>query len=133
VFAGSVKFMKFILVGVVNTAVGYALIYMFLNALNLGYFVSTFSGYILGMMFSYVLNSKFTFNRKLKASGLLKYVFVFLISYSFSYLVGLLLIELLRVYFPTLSIKTIHSVSSLMAMPFYTIINYLGNLLITFR
>jgi putative flippase GtrA len=127
------KFMKFILVGLVNTVVGYALIYMFINVFDLSYFISTFSGYIIVMIFSYVLNSKFTFNKKLKTSGLLKFVFVFIMSYGASYLVGILLIIFLKEHFSLWETKRIHSISSLLSFPFYTLVNYFGNRMITFR
>lgn len=56
-----IKLLKFILVGILNTIVGYLLTVLFMNVLNLGYWPSTALSYILASVMSYFLNKYFTF------------------------------------------------------------------------
>ena len=57
-------FLKFVLVGVVNTIFGYAIMFAFYNLLGLSYWVSSACNYIFGSILSYVLNKHFTFQDK---------------------------------------------------------------------
>ena len=56
-----IKLLKFILVGILNTIVGYLLTVRFMNVLNFGYWPSTALSYILASVMSYFLNKYFTF------------------------------------------------------------------------
>ena len=57
-------FLKFVLVGVVNTIFGYAIMFAFYNLLGLSYWVSSACNYIFGSILSYFLNKHFTFQDK---------------------------------------------------------------------
>ena len=57
-------FLKFVLVGVVNTIFGYAIMFAFYNLLGPSYWVSSACNYIFGSILSYVLNKHFTFQDK---------------------------------------------------------------------
>ncbi len=54
-------FLRFALVGVVNTAFGYAIMFTFYNLLHLSYWVSSACNYLFGSILSYALNKRFTF------------------------------------------------------------------------
>ncbi len=54
-------FLRFLLVGVVNTAFGYAIMFTFYNLLHLSYWVSSACNYLFGSILSYFLNKRFTF------------------------------------------------------------------------
>ena len=54
-------FLKFIMVGVVNTIVGTTIMFVFYNVFHLSYWVSSASNYFFGSIVSYLLNKNFTF------------------------------------------------------------------------
>jgi len=55
------KFFKFILVGIINTIVGYAIMVSLYNLVHFGYWTSSVCGYFVGTIFSFFLNKYFTF------------------------------------------------------------------------
>ena len=57
-------FLKFMLVGVVNTIVGTAVMFFCFNVLAWSYWVSSALNYIIGSMVSYGLNKRYTFQQK---------------------------------------------------------------------
>ena len=59
-----VKFWKFILVGIANTAFGTGIMFMFYNVFHFNYWVSSVSNYFFGSILSYILNRFFTFQSK---------------------------------------------------------------------
>src|SRR5690606_21552457 len=84
------SFVKFLLVGILNTCVGLAVMYTCLSVLHLNYWVSTFIGNAIGAIVSYFLNKKFTFQSNAPtASSMLKFVIVIAVCYFVSYKVGL--------------------------------------------
>ena len=57
-------FLKFILVGVVNTLVGIAVMFFCFNVLAWSYWVSSALNYMVGSILSYLLNKRYTFQQK---------------------------------------------------------------------
>ena len=55
------EFIKYCLVGVVNSLVGISTAYILLNPLRLSYFISTIGAYMTGIIVSFFLNKTFTF------------------------------------------------------------------------
>ena len=58
------KLLKFILVGIVNTLVGTAIMFGLYNMAGCSYWVSSAANYVIGSILSYVLNKKFTFRHR---------------------------------------------------------------------
>lgn len=58
------KLLKFILVGIVNTLVGTAIMFGLYNLAGCSYWVSSAANYIIGSILSYVLNKRFTFRHR---------------------------------------------------------------------
>lgn len=58
------EFIKYCLVGVVNTIVGISIAYILLNPLRQSYLISTIGAYVAGIIVSYILNKTFTFKFK---------------------------------------------------------------------
>jgi len=76
------RILRFGLVGVVNTALGYIVIIMAL-AMGYGDFIANFLGYTFGLALGFALNSRWTFSqRKFSRDILPKYFFAFLIAYA---------------------------------------------------
>lgn len=57
-------FLKFILVGVVNTFVGTVIMFFCFNVLAWSYWISSALNYIVGSIVSYLLNKRYTFQKK---------------------------------------------------------------------
>jgi putative flippase GtrA len=92
-------FAKFIAVGILNTALGYAAIFGFMYLLGASPILSNAAGYLIGLSVSYVLNRRFTFKSSAKTSPeLLRFLLVFLVSYLANLAVLLILIQNLEVH-----------------------------------
>lgn len=120
------SFIRFLLVGVINTCFGLFSIFFLLNALHLSYWVSTFVGNFAGACISYLLNRSYTFNSTVSIQrGLPRFLIIILICYFGAYFCG----EKLMFWF-----NPFHFVSTaveqngavLIGSVLYTISNYLG-------
>lgn len=58
------SFLRFVLVGVVNTLFGMTIMFVFYNVFHFGYWFSSASNYVLASILSYFLNKYFTFRAK---------------------------------------------------------------------
>lgn len=77
-----IQFLKFMLVGTLNTALGYAVIFACMYLLGLSAVLSNVTGYLFGLTISYALNRSFTFKSTSKSkTELLRFLIVFLIAY----------------------------------------------------
>jgi len=129
------EFLKFLGVGVINTLIGYSLIFLFLNIIKLDYWISTFLGNSIGAIVSYVLNKKFTFNSKAAIpSSMLRFIAVisicYLVAYGLSYLISNMLPLITK---QTISVLIIENIAVIVGMGFYTILNFLGQKYFVFR
>ena len=57
-------FVRFLMVGVVNTLFGTAIMFVFYNVFHLSYWISSASNYFFGSILSYFLNRYFTFQNR---------------------------------------------------------------------
>lgn len=77
-----IQFLKFVMVGTLNTALGYAVIFACMYLLGLSAVLSNVTGYLFGLTFSYALNRNFTFKSTSKSkTELVRFLFVFLVAY----------------------------------------------------
>ncbi|MFC4799967.1 GtrA family protein [Neobacillus sp. GCM10023253] len=121
------SFIRFLIVGVINTIVGLTTMYVLLNGLRLSYWWSTLLGNIVGAGVSFILNRNFTFKNEAAIGGtFVRFVFVIGICYFVSYSLGLKLaiwfLEKLSL-FPKEFAKDL---AVLIGTGIYTIMNYLG-------
>ncbi|MCL2214718.1 MAG: GtrA family protein [Treponema sp.] len=125
------KFLKFILVGIINTAVGSAIMFLLYNAAHFGYWASSACNYIFTSILSFFLNKYFTFSVKqwsvfMVAAFIATILFSYLIAYGVSRPVMSLLLEG--------SPQRIRENIALFAgMCMFTAINYLGQRFIVFK
>ena len=130
------RFIRFLFVGLVNTCIGYALIFVLLNIFNVGYFLSTIIGYSAGSIISFLLNKLYIFKYQGKLFySYIKYFIVFIISYTLSYYTGKVCMYLLKSneIFLKDNFLTIENVGIICGMVIYIIVNYFGNSLFTFN
>lgn len=79
-------FLRFVLVGVINTLFGTTIMFVFYNLFHFSYWISSAANYICGSILSYFLNKYFTFKNKSKdAKTFIKFVINITICYLLSY------------------------------------------------
>ncbi|WP_181885412.1 GtrA family protein [Trinickia dinghuensis] len=83
---------RYLLVGLSNTAVGFAVIWFALRCLGLGNVAANAAGYSVAFLWSFALNRKWTFyHNGAVRSALLRYLLVTLVAYGMNLLVVILL------------------------------------------
>lgn len=130
-------FLKFLLVGVVNTLVGSAIMFLLYNGAGLinlgekGYWISSGANYFFTSILSFFLNKYFTFGaRHWSLWMVVSFALTIIISYFVAYsLAKPLVYSLLGSY----SEKIRGNVSLFCGMCFFTGLNYLGQRLVAFR
>jgi len=127
----SVKFLKFIVVGVINTLVGSVIMFGLYNFAGCPYWISSAANYILVSFLSFFLNKRFTFrNSSSNKTTLWKFMVNIVICYLISYGIAKPLVSLL---ISNLSIKAHDNISMLAGMCIFTILNYSGQRLFVFK
>lgn len=128
------SFVRFLLVGVINTIIGLSASFILFNLFELNYWVSSFGGISVGAIASYFMNRKFTFKSNTSiASSWWKFMIVIVSCYFISYSVSLWLSQLLLAIWPQASTKLAHNLAILFGNGIYTILNYFGHKFFTFR
>lgn len=120
------KFLKFCAVGVGNTAISFCTFYILCEVLGVNYLISSFTGYVVGIINSFILNKKWTFQDSQKK------VFYQLIKFI-TLNIGSLGINLLLMYICVDKLNVSKVLSQIIAIGFSTIVNYVGSRFIIFK
>lgn len=124
-------FMKFVIVGVVNTVVGTTIMFVFYNVFHLSYWISSASNYFFGSIVSYFLNKHFTFQyHKKDWSSLLRFTLNILVCYLLAYGIAKPVMQWILSDF---SVSIQENVSMLFGMCLFVIFNYLGQRFYAFK
>jgi putative flippase GtrA len=129
------EFLTFLVVGLINTIIGYFSIFILLNYIKLDYWFSTFIGNSIGASASYLLNKQITFRSKNSIkSEFHKFIMVIIFCYGLSYGVSYLIITFIkRTYSINITSNIIDNCAVIAGMIIYTITNYLGQKYIVFK
>lgn len=124
-------FMKFVMVGIINTLVGTTIMFVFYNVFHLNYWISSASNYIIGSLVSYLLNKNFTFRFREKGYySLLRFIINILTCYLLAYSIAKPIMHWILSDFN----KTIQeNISMLLGMCLFVVFNYLGQRFFAFR
>lgn len=124
-------FMKFVMVGVINTIVGTTIMFVFYNLFHLSYWISSASNYFFGSICSYILNKHFTFHYSERGwASLLRFTINIIICYLLAYGIAKPLMQWILSDFN----KTIQeNVSMLLGMCLFVVFNYLGQRFFAFK
>lgn len=124
---------RFIIVGVMNTIIGTAVMLVCYNFLHMGYWASSAMDYIIGSIFSYFANKFFTFQVKKKSGAeVIRFVINILICYFLAYGIARPFISWgLREL--SLSRSLMDQISMLLGTGIFIIFNYFGQKLFVFR
>jgi len=113
------QFLKYNIVGIVNTLVGFIIIIVLMFA-GLSPEVSNAIGYGIGAILSYYLNSKYTFESKSKDKKIiLKFFLVLAIAYALNFLTLQSLLPLINPYFSQVISAIVYTLSSFFLMKFF--------------
>ncbi len=126
----SLTFIKFILVGVINTLVGTSVMFLLYNWCGCSYWFSSISNYLVGGIVSFFLNKYFTFQSKeCSWKQIVTFVLTLAICYLLSYSLSKFLSEcLLKVLNPSLR----GNIALLGGAVLYVFLNYLGQKYLVF-
>lgn len=119
------QFSRFLLVGVLNSLLGYLIIFGCMYVLKISPEVSNLIGYSVGLALSFVLNRTFTFRSSGKQSGeLIRFLAVFTVAYGANLAVLYLLVRILLIH---------AGISQVIAGVVYVIFTYFMNKSFVFR
>jgi putative flippase GtrA len=125
------KFLKFILVGIINTVFGSAIMFLLYNLAHWSYWQSSAANYIAGSILSFFLNKYFTFNAK---GWSIFMVLAFVANIALCYFIAYGIAELAMGYFLRNSSLEIRENAALFTgMCLFTGLNYLGQRLVVFN
>lgn len=128
-----IKFLKFILVGIINTAFSALIMFFLYNVVNWGYWGSSVSAYILGSILSFLLNKSFTFKNE---DPILKTALKFSVNVAICYLVAYSIAKPTVLFVLSnmeLSASVIEQISMLFGMCLFTLLNYFGQRFFAFK
>ena len=126
-----ITFLKFILVGIVNTIIGTTVMFLCYNALHCNYWFSSAMNYIIGSIVSYFLNKYFTFQNKERNWKIVaKYVINIATCYLIAYGIAKPLVAHL-LSGQTLAIQ--ENGAMIVGMVLFVILNYIGQRFFTFK
>ncbi|OIK15654.1 polysaccharide biosynthesis protein GtrA [Bacillus sp. MUM 116] len=127
------SFIRFIMVGVLNTIVGLSVMYLLLHAFHLSYWISTFIGNSVGAVVSFFLNRSFTFKSNNTVSkSAIRFIIVILCCYFISYDLAKNLVSAVLYSNHFFSGKITTDMAVLVGTGLYTVLNYLGQKLFVY-
>jgi len=113
----------FLLLGFVNTAIGYSIYYFFL-ALDFTVAFALFFSTTLGVLFNYIVYTKWLFGSSVSSSALFRYVIMYLIIYALNVSV----VESLHQFFGVSPL-----LSQILMIPFLAMFTWYGMRLYVYR
>ncbi|GAA0346918.1 hypothetical protein GCM10008967_41640 [Bacillus carboniphilus] len=124
-------FIRFLLVGGINTLVGLCTMLILLNLIGWTYWTSTFVGNTVGAIVSYFLNRSFTFKAEVSyRRGIPKFVVIVFICYFIAYTLSEYMANHIAAAIPV-PIET-ETLAILLGTCMYTLLNYMGQKYIVF-
>lgn len=116
--------LRFVLVGVVNTLVGMAIMFGLYNLAHCSYWISSACNYILTSILSFFLNKYFTFQNQEKSVA---QAVRFAVNIAVCYLLAYGIAKPLCIWLLSGVSQTVRdNVSMLVGMCLFTVLNYLG-------
>ena len=133
------SFIRFLIVGVINTLVGTAVMFGLYNAVGLykwgqiGYWLSTAGNYTVGSVVSFFLNKHFTFKNKEKGRAVvIRFVINIAVCMTLAYGIAQKCVEL-ALAGTALSEQLQGNISMLVGMCLFVLLNYFGQRFFAFR
>ena len=122
---------RFIIVGVINTLFGTAIMFVFYNVFHLSYWISSASNYFFGSILSYFLNKSFTFKYgKADFKSIFRFTVNILVCYVLAYGIAK---PVMRWALSGYSVTVQENVSMVLGMVLFVALNYLGQRFFAFK
>lgn len=118
------EFVRFLLVGVLNTVAGYLVFLCGYWGLGLNAYLANVLAYLIVVIAAYFLTAKFVFRRQIVASGFLQFIICFIIALSINQVVLLSVLELTPLR---------PEIAQVFAMGSYTCVFFVLNKWVVFR
>lgn len=126
-------FIRFLIVGTVNTLVGLSMIFILLNLAGMSYWTATFLGNSTGAAVSFFLNRTFTFRSGISIqSSAVRFVLILFLCYSLSYSISGMAAESLKGFTLFGHEASPEELAVLLGAGIYTAINYMGQKYLVF-
>lgn len=132
------QFARYVMVGVLNTLITLAVIFLCKSVLDVNQWVSNALGYVAGMANSFLWNKMWVFksrSRHYRAEAL-KFIVGFLLCYGLQLLATWLMTSAfgeMEIDIPGLTVVSGYGVATLLGMAFYTVANFVFNRSVTFK
>jgi putative flippase GtrA len=124
-------FARFVLVGVINTLFGTAIMFVFYNVFDLSYWLSSASNYFFGSILSYFLNKYYTFRYKKRDW---KVVGRFALNIAACYLIAYGIAKpLIAALMSGFAVNVQENVAMVCGMGLFVVLNYLGQRFFAFK
>lgn len=124
-------FLKFIIVGIINTAVGAGVMFALYNIFHCSYWFSSIMNYVAGSVASFFLNKYFTFKSK---SFSFKEVIYFIINIAVCFFIAYSLAKPFAMYLLSgYSVTVQENTAMFIGMVIFTGLNYLSQRFIVFN
>lgn len=124
-------FLRFVLVGIINTLFGTAIMFVFYNVFGLSYWLSSASNYFFGSILSYFLNKYYTFRYKKRGW---RVAARFVLNISVCYLIAYGLAKpLIAALLSGVKVSVQENAAMLCGMVLFIVLNYLGQRFIAFK
>lgn len=123
-------FIRFAMVGVVNTIFGTLIMLLLYNVFHLNYWISSASNYIFGSILSYFLNKRFTFRNDEKSFAV---IIRFAVNISLCYLLAYGIAKpAAQVILSGQTVAVQENGAMLAGMVLFVVVNYFGQKLFVF-
>lgn len=124
-------FLKFIIVGIINTAVGAGVMFALYNIFNCSYWISSIMNYVVGSVVSFFLNKYFTFKSKAFS---FKEVIYFIINIAVCFFIAYGAAKPFAMYLlSSYSVTVQENTAMFIGMVLFTGLNYLAQRFIVFK
>ena len=124
-------FLKFIIVGIINTAVGAGVMFALYNIFNCSYWISSIMNYVVGSVVSFFLNKYFTFKSKTFS---LREVVYFIINIAVCFFIAYGAAKPFAMYLlSSYSVTVQENTAMFIGMVLFTGLNYLAQRFIVFK
>ena len=124
---------RFIVVGVANTLIGMAAMFVAYNVFHFGYWISSACDYIVGSIFSYFANKYFTFKSEKKSKKeVARFVVNIVVCYFIAYGIAQPLMNLILGNMQ-LSVEIFEQISMIVGLGIFIVLNYFGQKYFVFK
>ena len=128
---GDPSFYRFLLVGIINTLFGTAIMFVFYNVFHFSYWFSSASNYFFGSILSYFLNKSFTFRYgKPDFKSIFKFTINIIVCYIIAYSIAR---PVMRDLLSNYSVSIQDNVSMVLGTLLFMGLNYLGQRFFAFK